>query len=857
MSRDRLPIRYLDNTILVSDKATWTWVRIPQAPYEFQSPTQRESSAARLASALVALAPRNEPVEAHLIVTHHPFNTQQWARDLSARSALWSPKPGWLNYLSNMADYVQQSDYLTKSVYLGIKLPGTKNEGKFNMAALLGPAQNFFRTPEKLLGIDDPEIPVDELRQSHAQANIFRRVLADSHVGAIPVNADEVAWLISKPLYPTLMPPDPSLLPRDTYRGGELHGLVEATVEAQRRFLKISQFDHENHREVDGYSAWVCASRFPEVLHYPEQEPWMHHSSTLPFPVDIHARFTIVPAAQVAKDVKKRLADAMDQASHISEGGMHVPLEVLEQLETATVVGHDLKKNTTPWVYARYRFNITADSADEVIARTRTFTDHYRDLSIDMVCPSGDQFQLLKEAIPGFPAANNAPYYQKQDCVTLAAGMPHATSQVGDNPSTGEGWLGPYLGETTSRVRLPVFLSPHAAMARNYPPTIAVIGAPGGGKSMSAFTLAYQCATQGVWTIYIDPKADAKPMGSLPGLGNAQVLDLRAGADGMLDPFSMADSAAERSLLALETLRLLLGGVRISEEREAALIRAVDYVATQQAPSLSMVVDVLVQSTDLAAQNLGATLRTLQQLPFARLCFAPDSGIRLRPEEGLTIVTLLGLDLPAAGSSPENYSYENRLAVSVLYLLTRYARRLMLNLNKSHPKAIFVDEAWAITNTDAGARLIPEIARMGRSHNTALVMVTQNAQDLMDEQITNSVSSVLAFRSTNTGEIDAVLSLLGLEVTEGNRAAVRDLYTGECLMRDVDRRVSRVQVVAWEPNLYRAFNTNPETRGKNGGAGEGDSPAGMAGGGVPQVPQGGASGVGGSLPVAPPTGGGM
>lgn len=811
-----IPLTYLDDTILISGNSAWTWVRIPQVSYEFRSAGERESFAGRLHAALVALAPRNEPVEAHLIATHAPFDTNSWAQALAQRTATWMPKPGWLSYLRSMAEHVENSQYLTKAVYLGVKIPksGKGTSGLMNLDALDQGVKNLLLRPERLLGVRDPAIPDGVIAKYSSAAEVVRRVLADSHIKAVPASADEVARLISRPFWPTLSPPEPSAFPRRKYVGGELHQLVEAEVVVSRRSLKVVQNDPRTGASAEGYAAWVCASRFPEVLFFPEQEPWMHHSSTLPYPVDIHARFSVVPASQVARDVKKKLADARDQAAHISEGGMHVPLEILEQLETASAVGYDLKKNSNPWVYGWYRFMVAADDEVELNARVRTLTDHYRDLGLDLVCPSGDQFQLMKEAIPGIPVSSTAAYGQKQDVLTLAIGMPHATAAVGDNAESGQALMGPYLGETTSRVRLPVFLSPHTAMARNYPPTIAIIGQPGAGKSLSAFSLAYQCATQGVWTIYIDPKADAKPMGSLPGLGNAQVLDLRFGNDGMLDPFSMGDSPAERSLLALETLRLLLGGVRISEERESALINAVEQVSSQPAPSLSKVVEYLTSSGDLASQNLGSTLKTLQQLPFARLCFSPDSGQRLRPEEGLTIVTLLGLDLPAAGSPADTYSYENRLAVSVLYLLTRYARRLMLSLNKSHPKAIFIDEAWAITGTDQGARLIPEIARMGRSHNTALVMVTQNAQDLMDEQITNSVSTVLAFRSSNVSEIDAVLTLLGIEISEGNRAAVRDLYTGECLMRDVDARVSRVQVVAWERNLFEAFNTNPETRGK-------------------------------------------
>jgi type IV secretory pathway VirB4 component len=309
-------------------------------------------------------------------------------------------------------------------------------------------------------------------------------------------------------------------------------------------------------------------------------------------------------------------------------------------------------------------------------------------------------------------------------------------------------------------------------------------------------------------------------MAELKGLGNPRVFDLRDGNEGMLDPFSLGANRGESTLLALETLRLLLGG-SVSEEREEALLNAIEVVAQQPNPSLSKVVDNLVNNQQSAgARNLGAVLRTIRELPFAKLCFAATGGDALRPEDGLTVVTLLGLDLPSAMTKPEDYSYENRLAVSVMYLLTRYARQLMLNMDKSHPKAICIDEAWAITSTPQGAKLIPEIARMGRSHNTALVLVSQNAGDLMAEAVTNSISTKFAFRSSIPQEIDNVMDLMGLSRNQGYQGAVRDLRNGECLMQDVDGRVTRVYVDAWNRELFNTFNTNPETRGKASGTEE-------------------------------------
>ena len=86
--------------------------------------------------------------------------------------------------------------------------------------------------------------------------------------------------------------------------------------------------------------------------------------------------------------------------------------------------------------------------------------------------------------------------------------------------------------------------------------------------------------------------------------------------------------------------------------------------------------------------------------------------------------------------------------MALLYLVSQFARRLLNGMDRRLPKAIFLDEAWAITSTPQGAKLIPEVSRMGRSRNTALIMVSQNAGDLLNEQVTNCISSVFAFRST-------------------------------------------------------------------------------------------------------------
>jgi len=264
--------------------------------------------------------------------------------------------------------------------------------------------------------------------------------------------------------------------------------------------------------------------------------------------------------------------------------------------------------------------------------------------------------------------------------------------------------------------------------------------------------------------------------------------------------------------MAAETLRLLLPGM--SEERESAMIQAVGAVAAGEKPSLGQVVEHLEASSDAASKNLGAVLRSMSEMKLARLCFAASGGERIDAEGWTTVFTLAGLTLPESGLKRDDYSYEQRLSVALLYLVSQFARRLLNGIDRRIPKAIVLDEAWAVTSTPQGAKLIPEVSRMGRSRNTALILVSQNAGDLLNEQVTNCLSAVFAFRSTERAEVASVMSLLGVDPSDEHQAVLRSLGNGECIFRDLDGRAGRIVVDLISDDLRRWLDTNP-TRAKS------------------------------------------
>ena len=600
----------------------------------------------------------------------------------------------------------------------------------------------------------------------------------------------------------TLGDPRPSAARRRQWGAGEIESLLEGQVHNGRTLLRLEQ------PGGDSYAAFLSFARFPDVMYFPDGEPWLHYADSLPFPVEVSLRMKLIPPAKASKDVGRRLAHARDMDAHIREAGVEMPIALAEQIESARLLEHGITKERLPFVYGHHRLMVTAPTRDLCVRRAEAVTEHYRDAGIDVVNSTGDQFSLLCESLPGDKVRLSS-YLQRQPLYTIAGGMPTATVDIGDRVADDAGWSGPYIGETLGRARSLVNFDPLVAAARNRPTAIAITGEPGGGKTTLALLLILQLALRGVTVAVIDPKGDAESLVQLlhERGRQARVLPLGTAAPGLLDPFSFGDDLAEKRTMATETLRLLLP--RMSEARESAMVQAVGAIASAERPSLGKVVDYLERSADPASMNLGAVLRSMAEMRLARLCFAPSGGVGIDAAGWTTVFTLAGLTLPDAAVKRDDYSYEQRLSVALLYLVSQFARRLLNGMDRRLPKAIILDEAWAITSTPQGAKLIPEVSRMGRSRNTALILVSQNAGDLLNEQVTNCISGVFAFRSSERAEVASVMALLGVEPSDEHKAVLRGLGNGECIFRDLDGRAGRIGVDLISPELTKWLDTNP------------------------------------------------
>ena len=795
--RTRLSIRYFDDRILLTDTHAWAYYRVPSVSYEFTTPEEQEALATNITVALAAI--RMADAEVHLRIAHHSYPAHAWATGLDATS---DGGPGWREYLEQTYQHVWSKDFWGKEIYLGVRL-GQRGVRAQLSGGVISQFRGVYARGEKGLGLDDEAVGPPEITKWTDSAERLGRALNASALAARHATSGEIAWLIRHTLMQTAGEPLPSATKRRRWGSGEIDTLFEGQIHNGRTLLCLE------HMSEESYTAFVSFARFPDVMSFPDGEPWLHFADSLPFPVEISSRMKLIPPAKASKDVSRRLAHARDMDTHIREAGAEAPIALAEQIAAARMLEHGITKERLPFVYGWHRLIVPAPTRDLCVRRVEAVVEHFRDIGIDVVNSTGDQFSLLCEALPGERIRLNS-YVQRQPLYTIAGGMPTATVELGNRVDTGGvGWIGPYIGETLGRARSIVHFDPLVAAARNRPTAVAITGEPGGGKTTLAMLLIYQLALRGATVAVIDPKGDAESLVEyLTRQGRkARVLPLNSAAPGLLDPFSFGVDLSEKRTMATETLRLLLP--RMSEERESAMIQAVGAVAGSERPSLGKVVKHLEGSEDPAWKNTGAVMRAVSEMRLARLCFAPSVGQQVDAEGWTTVFTLAGLTLPDTNTSRDDYSYEQRLSVALLYLVSQFARKLLNGIDRSAPKAIFLDEAWAITSTPEGAKLVPEVSRMGRSRNTALILVSQNAGDLLNEQVTNCLSGVFAFRSTERGEVANVMSLLGVAPSDEHKAMLRSLGNGECIFRDLDDRAGRIGINLVSDELRDWIDTNP------------------------------------------------
>ena len=175
----------------------------------------------------------------------------------------------------------------------------------------------------------------------------------------------------------------------------------------------------------------------------------------------------------------------------------------------------------------------------------------------------------------------------------------------------------------------------------------------------------------------------------------------------------------------------------------------------------------------------------------------------------MVVLSIKELPLPRPGSAPERWTESERQGQAIMFLLAAAAREMAFALPREAVKMQAIDEAWAVTSTSEGERLIMEKIRIGRSFNLIPTLITQNVMDMNSPSIVNNVSEVYCFRALDAEESGAALKVLGAATDAVPLETFAGLRPGQCLYRDAEGRIGWLYVDLHPRYLGEVFDTKP------------------------------------------------
>lgn len=824
--RLQVPITYVDDTVLLTDKECWTWSSLPDFSTGLPTPSDIQSYVLGNSGGLAKLVAGREDVRGHLRIFHIPTTPDDWAADVVRRAEYGYPALRTL--MDHQVDNTRRMGHVDRKVMLGIHTGGRHKETLLTTGPFKW-LRKGMGALESATGTEGEIVSVDDLRKRYVRANSVRATLRTS-MGASPATADEVLAMILNSTNPGMRTPKIHL-PAQRFGPGLQEILFNDPVRIHNRMISYLDIDGEPIM----HAAYVPIARTEPEYHLDEIEPWLYSISQVGFPVDWSIRFRLRPPHAVAADLRSKTAHARDMYDHMREAGKTPPIDLEQTVSLLEQFEQETKAGRTPGLYAQYVARVCDPDKERLAAKVQALKENAHDASMEMQWSTGDQLAYALSEIPGGPD-NHRPYEQHTNLSFLFGGGPTWSNHVGDrvDPRRAQGHIGPAIAQTLTGIPYLVPLDPFNALERNQAPGFMLTGGAGSGKSYAFQLIALQLALRGVTLTFIDPKPDVVDVEGrrfrLPDLievltgRRPNVIDVKNSPDGILEPFRLGKDAAEGIQLAMYVLEWLLGGHSGSHETEAALSRAVNGEADAVDPTLSGVMRRLGEAAEKgssAADAIYQRLLVFKRMDYARLLFGEpgQEPMQIGRTGEVTFIVTRGLELPSDATKSGDMDLVQRMSAVILSLLTRRATAALMGTDPDYPKALMVDEAHSIVPTEAGRSMINTCIKMLRAMNGVVGLASQELRDMVvgdqDSRVINNTSTLMSFRSRSADEAGRILSVLNEQLDPKDselRRMIGALQTGECWMKDVDGRVEQIAIDYYIQTLKYAFETNAEAR---------------------------------------------
>jgi hypothetical protein len=498
----------------------------------------------------------------------------------------------------------------------------------------------------------------------------------------------------------------------------------------------------------------------------------------------------------------------------------------------------DLKVPIIKWLGA---FCVFGHSAEECRSRVRTILSMAQSRNVEVVKGLADQVFLFHKFLLGHKTGKEKNWLHYTTVEGISEMMIAVDNRIGDNVGIPIGMVSELKNtrnltpkEIAQTSRKPVFLNPSIdnqsdiADKKANSPHIAITGPTGNGKSYLAKFIFFIYVLMKGKGLYVDPKSEffdwimqviqdhdyQKKFPATCTFVKEHFHQVRLDPEkesnkGVLDPFCFIQNRVAAKDMAQDLFEEVYDFTHAREKKSRlAMLDGIEEVLKERDKGkrvgLLHVVDTMLKNTNEEVQDTANLIMKSVQGSILELAFSYGENDGLNLDKKVTVLEVLGLDMPRAETLSSDFSATQRKSVMLMMCIGKFCELFGLR-DRVESTVVLFDEAWLFNISKNGRAIIKAMRRVGRSFNNTLIIVTQSVKDTAEEDDTGNFGRIFAYDDKD--EREDILHHLGLEVSDENIDWLKNLPKYHCLYLDLRVRVGKMLVYCPFEELHQMLQT--------------------------------------------------
>lgn len=544
---------------------------------------------------------------------------------------------------------------------------------------------------------------------------------------------------------------------------------------------------HEKDIQITKYHQILTAIKYPRMV----DPGWLTRliEMNMDFDMAIHIYpYTVdTTIKMLEEEIKKQKTDIYA----LETEGKIVPQSLIQQHQDTMALLNLIQQGTEKMFDISFYIDSKAYNKDDLEQTTKKIMDTMNSIMVTPKIPAYQMYKGLRSVLP--IGKDELAVTRNITSSAAAACFPFAISSL-ESHATG------ILIGFNAMNSIPIIIDPWQLSN----PNVLVLGTSGGGKSYTIKLILMREFMEGVSINIIDPQGEYN---DLIRTFNGEIIRIAPDSDSVINPFDLTDQTLdEKKLSLLAFFRCVLG--ELTEPQRAILDETIDRAYeekgitkdpktwSREPPVLEDLYNEVLPLTksqkEIIYRPAMAIVNRMKAFVFGPMRFLnQQTKINLRNK-------MIGFDIrdsPDIGKG------------SIMFLLLEYVYTQMKKSKER--KILVVDEAWTVLSAGEQAEYILRLIKTCRKFNLALMMITQDVEDVLVSRagravLTNTATKFILRQDTSI--LDQVVEQFNINPAE--RQFLSTASMGRALMIAETTRIP-IYVVA-SPEEHRIITTKPD-----------------------------------------------